>query len=63
MRVLCVVFAVLLLFSMAAPGKRATRRAFAQGTAPTRVPKRTEWTFHQTCGKMYCCIPPPKKGK
>lgn len=25
--------------------------------------KRDEWTFSQSCAKMYCCIPPPKKGK
>lgn len=25
--------------------------------------KRDEWTFSHSCGKMYCCIPPPKKGK
>ncbi|XP_040406600.1 small basic protein 1 [Cygnus olor] len=62
MRVLCVVFAVLLLFSMATPGY-GQPKGFCAGYCSYSCAKTDEWTFHQTCGKMYCCIPPPKKGK
>uniref|UniRef100_A0A493T7I0 Uncharacterized protein n=1 Tax=Anas platyrhynchos platyrhynchos TaxID=8840 RepID=A0A493T7I0_ANAPP len=62
MRVLCVVFAVLLLFSMAVPGY-GQKKGFCAGYCSYSCAKTDEWTFHQTCGKMYCCIPPPKKGK
>ncbi|XP_075004091.1 small basic protein 1-like [Calonectris borealis] len=62
MRVLCVVFVVLLLFSLATPGY-GQPKGTCGGYCSYMCGKRDEWTFSQSCGKMYCCIPPPKKGK
>ncbi|XP_019330114.1 small basic protein 1-like [Aptenodytes patagonicus] len=62
MRVLCAVFAVLLLFSLATPGYGQPKGSCG-GYCSYMCAKRDEWTFSQSCGKMYCCIPPPKKGK
>ena len=34
-----------------------------KGYCASACNKKDEWTFHQSCKKMYCCLPPPKKGK
>ncbi|XP_051470391.1 small basic protein 1-like [Apus apus] len=62
MRVLCVVLAVLLLFSLASPGY-GQPKGFCGGYCSYTCAKRDEWSFSQSCGKMFCCIPPPEKGK
>ncbi|XP_064002889.1 small basic protein 1-like [Pogoniulus pusillus] len=62
MRLLCWVFATLLLFSLASPGCGQYKGA-CDGYCAHLCAKRDEWTFSHTCGKMYCCIPPPKKGR
>ncbi|NP_001304068.1 ovodefensin B1 precursor [Gallus gallus] len=62
MRLLCVLFAVLLLFSMAAPGYRK-RKGTCKGYCAPTCNKKDEWSFHQSCKKMYCCLLPLKKGK
>ncbi|XP_068255282.1 small basic protein 1-like [Nyctibius grandis] len=62
MRVLCAVLAVLLLFFLATPGYGQSKGTCA-GYCSHVCDKTDEWTFRQSCGKMYCCIPPPKKGK
>ncbi|XP_019469194.1 small basic protein 1 [Meleagris gallopavo] len=62
MRLLCVLFAVLLLFSLATPGY-GQHKGTCKGYCASACNKKDEWTFHQSCKKMYCCLPPPKKGK
>uniref|UniRef100_A0A8B9PYP7 Uncharacterized protein n=1 Tax=Apteryx owenii TaxID=8824 RepID=A0A8B9PYP7_APTOW len=62
MKLLCVVFAVLLLFSVAAPGYGQSKNV-CDGYCSPACGKTDEWTFHPACVKMYCCVPPPKKGK
>uniref|UniRef100_A0A8C9FX77 Beta-defensin n=1 Tax=Pavo cristatus TaxID=9049 RepID=A0A8C9FX77_PAVCR len=62
MRLLCVLFAVLLLFSMATPGY-GQYKGTCKGHCASACNKKDEWTFHQSCKKKYCCLSPPKKGK
>ncbi|XP_061845426.1 small basic protein 1-like [Colius striatus] len=62
MKVFYTVLAVLLLFSLVTPGYGQFKGACG-GYCSRLCGKRDEWTFRQACGKMYCCIPPPKKGK
>ncbi|KAJ7395892.1 small basic protein 1-like protein [Pitangus sulphuratus] len=89
MRVLCLLFAVLLLFSLATPGKTGTGggaesgvilaggcllsslcaggqgqpKSSCDGYCSYVCGKIDEWTFSPSCGKMYCCVPSPKKGR
>ncbi|XP_069707016.1 beta-defensin 123 [Phaenicophaeus curvirostris] len=63
MRVLCVVFSVLLLFSLAIPGG-CMPKGICSGYCSYTCAKRDEWSLRHSCGKKkYCCIPLPKKGK
>ncbi|KFP65129.1 Small basic protein 1 [Cariama cristata] len=62
MRVFCAVFAVLLLFSLATPG-HGQAKGGCNGYCSYICAKRDEWSFSESCRKMYCCTPPPKKGK
>ncbi|XP_065488867.1 small basic protein 1-like [Caloenas nicobarica] len=62
MRVICMVFAVLLLFSLATLGYGQHKGA-CPGYCSYMCDKTDEWGFSHSCGKMYCCIPSPKKGK
>ncbi|XP_032299368.1 small basic protein 1-like [Coturnix japonica] len=62
MKLLCVLFAVLLLFSMAVPGYGQYEGA-CKGFCASVCGKRDEWTFRRFCKNKYCCLPPPKKGK
>ncbi|XP_021248101.1 small basic protein 1-like [Numida meleagris] len=62
MRLLCVLFAVLLLFSMAAPG-HGQLKGICKGYCSSVCEKKDMWTIHRSCKKAYCCLPPLKKGK
>uniref|UniRef100_A0A8C5TR17 Beta-defensin n=1 Tax=Malurus cyaneus samueli TaxID=2593467 RepID=A0A8C5TR17_9PASS len=62
MRVLCVLFAVLLLFSLASPG-HGQPKGFCDGYCSHACGETEEWSFSPYCEELHCCIPSPKKGK
>uniref|UniRef100_A0A8C3R2P1 Beta-defensin n=1 Tax=Cyanoderma ruficeps TaxID=181631 RepID=A0A8C3R2P1_9PASS len=62
MRVLCLLFAVLLLFSLATPG-HGQFKGFCDGYCAPVCGETEEWSSHPYCDELQCCVPSPKKGK
>ncbi|XP_035419597.1 cygnin [Anser cygnoides] len=63
MRFLCLVLAVFLLVSLAAPGYGQVRKYCPKvGYCSSKCSKADVWSLSSDC-KFYCCLPPGWKGK
>ncbi|NXL93695.1 CYGN protein, partial [Alectura lathami] len=63
MRFLCLVFAVILLVTLATPGYgRIVKYCPKVGYCSSKCSKAETWTLSSDC-KLYCCLPPGWKGK
>ena len=59
----CLIFSLITHLSLPPFAGYGQSKGSCDGYCSYMCAKRDEWTFSRSCGKMYCCIPPPKKGK